>query len=75
MLRLLWRLTRGYRFTPWRSPYLKWRIETYSGRPAECIKFYDFWRFSWTRRFELWRYLQWGRKMNRGWPSSGLRGR
>jgi hypothetical protein len=68
MLRLLWRLTRGYRLTPWRSPYLKWRVETYSGIPADRIKFHDFWRFSWVRRFELWNYLRWGRKMNQGWP-------
>ncbi len=34
MLRFLWRATRGYRLRPWRSPYLRWRIETYWGTPA-----------------------------------------
>ena len=28
---------RGHRLTPWRSEYLKWRIETYSGRKADTI--------------------------------------
>lgn len=59
MLRLLWRLTRGYRFTPWRSPYLRWRMETYWGYHAEQISFADFWRFAWQRRADLWRYARW----------------
>ena len=50
MLRLLWRLTRGYRLRPWRSPYLRWRIETYWGLHAERIGFVQFWRFVWQQR-------------------------
>jgi hypothetical protein len=72
MLRVLWRLTRGYRLRPWRSPYLRWRIETYSGRHAERIGFGGFWRFAWSHRRELWRYLQWAGKMDRGWPSRAI---
>jgi hypothetical protein len=59
MLVLLWRLTRGYRLCPWRSPYLRWRIETYWGIPAGAIGFRSFWRFAWTRRRDLLRYLRW----------------
>jgi hypothetical protein len=59
MLQVLWRLTRGYRFNPWRSPYLRWRMETYWGLHAEQIGFTDFWRFAWQRRTDLWRYLRW----------------
>jgi hypothetical protein len=66
MLLLLWRLTRGFRLAPWRSPYLRWRIETYSGRPADSIAFQDFWRFSFAHGAELWRYSRWAHKMNRG---------
>lgn len=62
MLRVLWRLTRGYRFTPWRSPYLGWRMETYWGFHAEQIGFIDFWRFAWQRRADLLRYLRWAAK-------------
>ena len=46
MLRVAWRLTRGYRLRPWRSPYLRWRIETYWGLHADRIAFTDFWRFA-----------------------------
>jgi hypothetical protein len=59
MLRLLWRMTRGYRLRPWLSPYLRWRIETYSGLHAEAITFRQFWGFAWKSRRELLRYLRW----------------
>jgi hypothetical protein len=63
MLRFLWRATRGYRFRPWRSPYLRWRMETYWGIPAEMITFGDFWRFLWEHRRDLVRFLTWARRM------------
>jgi hypothetical protein len=59
VLRFLWRASRGYRLRPWRSPYLRWRIETYSALHAEKITPGDFWRFVWRERRELWRYLRW----------------
>ena len=59
MLRILWRLTRGYRLRPWRSPYLRWRIETYQGIHAEAVTFRQFWAFMWAQRRELFRYLRW----------------
>lgn len=63
MLGLLLTMTRGYRVCPWRSPYLKWRIETYSGIPADEVDFRTFWRFVWKYRRELIRYLQWADRM------------
>ena len=36
-MRFLWNATRGHRLRPWRSDYLRWRIETYSGREAKTI--------------------------------------
>ena len=39
MLRVAWRLARGYRLCPWRSPYLRWRIETYCGNPCRADRF------------------------------------
>ena len=59
MLRILWRLTRGYRLRPWRSPYLRWRVETYCGLHADAIDFKTFWKFAWEHRAELTRYLRW----------------
>jgi hypothetical protein len=66
MIRLLWRMSRGYRLTPWRSPYLKWRIETYWGLHAERIGFREFMSFTWTRRRDLLRFLRWAERMERG---------
>jgi len=65
MLGLLWRMTRGYRLRPWRSPYLKWRVETYWGVHAENVTFADFWRFGWRQRRELAGYLRWAGRMRR----------
>jgi hypothetical protein len=64
MLATLWRLTEGYRLFPWRSPYLLWRIETYAGLDAEHITAQDFWRFAWTERRELARFLRWAARMH-----------
>ena len=57
MLRFLWRASRGYRLRPWRSPYLLWRLETYTGVPAEEITFRAFWRLLWEYRGEVLRFL------------------
>jgi hypothetical protein len=62
---LLWQATRGYRLRPWASPYLRWRIETYWGIPADRIDFAEFWRFLWRRRRDWIRYLRWAGRMRR----------
>ena len=64
MLRALWRLTRGYRLRPWRSPYLRWRMETYWGFDAEEITFAQFWGLMWRQRSEMLRYLRWAGRMD-----------
>jgi hypothetical protein len=70
-LAVAWRLTRGYRLTPWKSPYLRWRIETYSGIHADSITPGLFFRFTWTHRRDLLRYLFWAARMSaRSIPSS-----
>ena len=63
MLLFLLRATRGYRLRPWRSPFLRWRMETYWGTPADNIGFEDFWRFVWEHRKELSRFLSWTERM------------
>lgn len=65
MLRFLWNSTRGYRLRPWRSPYLRWRMETYCGLKAESVGFGEFWSFLWRWRRELWRFLRWSDQMRR----------
>jgi hypothetical protein len=63
MLAFLWRATRGYRLRPWKSPFLRWRLETYWGMPASEIGALDFWRFVWQHRRELARFLAWAGRM------------
>lgn len=63
MIRFLWLATRGYRLRPWRSPYLRWRFETYWGIPAEALDFWEFWRFLWVRRRDVLRFLAWTHRM------------
>jgi len=50
---------KGYRLQPWNSPYLKWRIETWSGLEASQITAGVFIRFGWQHRKDLLRYLRW----------------
>ena len=54
-----WRLAEGYRLRPWASPYLRWRVETWSGLKAADISRGDFISFCWKHRRELRRYLHW----------------
>ncbi|MEJ5368544.1 MAG: hypothetical protein WHT08_09510 [Bryobacteraceae bacterium] len=63
ILRFLWTASRGYRLTPWRSPYLRWRIETYWGLDAGSIGAREFWRFCAEHRGELWRFLKWASRL------------
>ena len=65
IIRFLWNATRGHHLAPWRSPYLRWRIETYSGVKMSDIGFVEFWRFTWRERSELGRFLKWTAQMNR----------
>lgn len=65
MLRSLWISMRGYWFRPWRSPYLRWRIETYSGIPAESITARVFFGFLWREKRALLHHLFWMRQMSR----------
>ena len=60
-----WTASRGYRLRPWDSPYLRWRIETYSGTPAERVTGSVFWSFFWQQRRGLRRFLEWGAEMRR----------
>lgn len=58
-LRFVWNATRGYRLTPWRSPYLRWRVETYSGQRAEALTAKSVVSFFWVSRWELLSFLHW----------------
>jgi hypothetical protein len=64
-LRFLWNATRGNRLTPWRSEYLKWRIETFSGMKAETMRGSDVLRFVWASKWELLEFLGWTGQLER----------
>ena len=64
-LRFVWNATRGHRLAPWKSEYLKWRIETYSGMKAESLRPGDVFRFLWSSRWELLRFLAWTGRLER----------
>jgi len=66
LIGLPWRASRGWRLRPWRSPYLRWRIETYWGLKAGEIGFREFWAFLWGERRSIFRYLKWAARMRRG---------
>ena len=70
MFRIALRLVWPYVFMPWRSPLLRWRMETYgirdaSGRPlteAE-IGLPDMLRFLSQNRGQLLRFLRWAARL------------
>ena len=63
VIRFFWNATRGHRLAPWRSPYLKWRIETYCGVKMDKIGFLEFWGFMWRERARLAGFLEWSSEM------------
>jgi len=65
-IRFLWNATRGHRLRPWRSAYLRWRIETYSGLHAETIGANQFFHFVWQEKGQLLRFLRWTREVSEG---------
>ena len=61
----LWNATRGFRLQPWRSPYLRWRVETYSGMHAESIGARQMLGFLWSEKRQFLRFLRWTGEMRR----------
>jgi hypothetical protein len=62
-LRFIWNATRGHRLRPWRSPYIRWRVETYSGKKAETLTAKTVMNFLWETRWEVLEFLGWTRSM------------
>jgi hypothetical protein len=64
-LRFLWNATRGHRLAPWRSDYLRWRIETFSGKRAETLTAAAVLAFLWASRWEILSFLAWTQRLER----------
>lgn len=68
MLRTLsyyWIVARGYRFQPWKSPYLRWRFETFLGREADNMTAGKFLRLTWKYRSHLQNFVDWATERRR----------
>ena len=59
MLRYYWKVSRGYRLRPWKSPYLRWRMETFFGSEAEPASVSRFLSLLWRERRRLREFLVW----------------
>ena len=58
-VRFFWNATRGERLRPWRSPYLRWRLETYTGKQAGEIRLRDFLDLLLKEKLQFLRFLKW----------------
>lgn len=72
-IRFLWNATRGERLRPWRSAYLRWRLETYSGQRADTVRMRDFWNLFWKEKRQLLRFLRWTSEI-RGYAEKSVDG-
>ena len=59
VLRSLWNGTSGHRLAPWRSPYLREKIENHTGARMHGPGLLEFSGVMWRGRAELWRVLKW----------------
>jgi len=58
-IRYIWGISAGYRLQPWRSPYVRWRLETYFGKQGDVRGAAEFYRLMWRERREIKRFLDW----------------
>ena len=72
-IRFLWNATRGHHLTPWKSEYVRWRMETYSGMHAEDINAAKFFSFLLREKSRLFHFLLWTIRMSKVSAESGSR--
>ncbi len=65
ILAFLWNSTRGHHFRPWKSEYVRWRIETYSGIHPEAVSLPVFLSFVFQERYRLLKFLGWVARLDR----------
>jgi hypothetical protein len=58
-VRFWWLASAGHRLRPWRSPYLRWRVETYTGKPAATLRLKDFLKLIVSERRQMSRFFAW----------------
>jgi len=58
-LRYYWIIAKGYRLQPWKSPYIRWRLETFFGQDTADLDARKFFRLMWRERARMERFLDW----------------
>jgi len=64
-LRYYWIAAKGYRLRPWKSPYIRWRMETFFGEQAAALDARAFFRLLWRERGRLRAFLRWADQRRR----------
>jgi len=66
-LRYYWVAAKGYRLRPWRSPYIRWRMETFFGHEADAARESprEFFRLMWRERDRMRSFLHWAAQRER----------
>lgn len=59
MLRYYWMAAKGYRLTPWKSPYIRWRFEIFLGAEASEMTAGRFFHLAWKYRNQMESFLEW----------------
>src|SRR5215467_16320981 len=60
-----WIAARGFRFHPWDSPYLRWRMETFLGGQAHCASPSEFLKILWKYRRQMQNFVDWAAERRR----------
>jgi len=64
-IRFYWVAAKGYRLCPWRSPYIRWRMETFFGPPAADLNARGFFQLIWSERARIRSFLRWAKDLRR----------
>jgi hypothetical protein len=60
-----WNAARGYRLKPWKSPYMRWRFETFLGKEAADVTPRKFFHLAWKYREHMERFVDWAAERRR----------
>ena len=58
-LQYYWRIAKGYRLCPWRSPYIRWRMETLYGGDMHNLGPGEFFSRMWKDHAAMRDFLRW----------------
>ena len=64
-LQYYWNAARGYRLKPWKSPYVRWRFETFLGKEAADLTASKFFHLAWKYREHMERFVDWAAERRR----------